>query len=140
MKKLKLFAVILFIAGTGIFSCTQPNESTVGYTVNVSGTVTRKNFTPLDSVVVITEDPFRRDTLRNADGSFTISFTTTEKAAVTTRMTFSRPRFVDTTFTVTYSSTQKTIDLKRIAMRAVNPGEDAGGGTQVSQKPVSIVF
>jgi hypothetical protein len=140
MKKWKLFAAILITAGTGIFSCTKPNESATSYTVSVTGSVVRKNNTPLDSVTVITDKPFRQDTIKTSNGSFAISFSVDDKEAVTAKMTFSRPRFYDTTFSITYSSTQKDFNQGKIAMRAINPEEDTQVSNLTSMKPLSLVF
>ncbi len=140
MRKVYAYAAVVIAAGMGIFSCTKPLDTAVSYSVSVTGTVLRKNLLPLDSVTVITLDPIRRDTVKNADGSFTISFSSAEPSAVTTTVTFSRPRFYDTTLTITYSSTITTVKLQAIVMRAINPAEDVIVTGLPSLRPVSIVY
>lgn len=140
MTKLTIYAAIIIAAGMGIFSCTKPVETATTYSVTVTGSVVRKNYSPLDSVIVITENPFRRDTLKSTDGTFTISFSTTGTEAVSTNMIFSRPRFYDTTIVLGYSPTVKEVKLNAVVMRAVNPDEDILVTGKTSLKPVSIVY
>jgi hypothetical protein len=140
MKKWKLYAAIVIVAGAGIFSCTKPVETVATYTVTVSGTMVRLNRSVLDSVVVFVDNPAIRDTVKNADGSFTITFSAQDKADITTKLTFTRPRFNPYDTTITYSATNNAIKLGAIVMRAVNPDEDNFVTGVPSFKPVSIVF
>ncbi|MGE5314164.1 MAG: Ig-like domain-containing protein [Acidobacteriota bacterium] len=141
MKNWKVYAAVLIGAAMIFYSCAkQTTESTETYTVKVSGKVERKNHTALDSVVVITENPYRRDTLRASDGSFAISFSAEGKSEATTKMTFVRPRFRDTVITVAYSPTVKEVSAGTITMSAYDPVEDNLVSGKTSYAAASLVF
>jgi hypothetical protein len=140
MKKWKLYVAIVIAAGAGIFSCTKPVETVATYTVSVSGNMERVNRSILDSVIIFTNIPARRDTVRAANGTFAITFEATDKNEVTTKMTFTRPRFISYDTTITYSATNNTLKLGTIVLHAIDPNEDNIITGVPSLKPVSIVF
>jgi hypothetical protein len=130
---------LITLVFAGLFSCASPSEpASSQFTVTIKGTVVRKNFTPLDSVQIILSSPFRRDSAK-ADGTFLISFTSTEKNAVTGTMTFKRRDFFDTTIAMTYSSSLKDIDKGVLAMKGLTSAQDSVV-PRPSQRPGSVVY
>jgi hypothetical protein len=131
---------LITLVFAGLFSCANPTEpASSQFTVTIKGTVVRKNFTPLDSVQIILSSPFRRDSAK-ADGSFLISFSSSEKNAVNATMTFSRLGFFDTTRAVSFSSTVKDLDLQAVQMKGLTASQDSGGQSRPSLRAGAIVY
>ncbi len=115
MKRRQIATNLIILLVAGLFSCSNPSGPETSYTVTVSGTVLRKSTFPLDSVQIVVDKPFQRDSV-GADGKFQISFKTPDNNAGSSKLTFSRLRFIDTTITVSYSSSAKTTDLGVVTM------------------------
>lgn len=140
MKHRQFITYIITLIFTALFSCANPaGPATSQFTVTIKGTVVRRNFTPLDSVQIVTSNPFRRDSSK-ANGSFTISFTSSEKSDVNATLTFSRIGWFDTLVAVTYSSTVKDINLQAVAMRGLTAAQDSGGQIRPSLRAGAIVY
>jgi hypothetical protein len=123
MKRRQIVTNLIILLVTGLFSCSNPSTPETSYTVTVSGTVLRKSTFPLDSVQIVVDKPFQRDSV-GADGKFQVSFKTPDNNAGSSKLTFSRLRFTDTTITVSYSSTAKTIDLGVVVMVSQDSSEN----------------
>lgn len=125
---MKIFKKGIAFAGMillfGIFSCENVNSPTDTYSVSVSGTVLRLSNAKLDSVVVTLGNPLRSDTTKS-DGVFNYTFSSNEANEVSTTLRLSRRDFFDTVFTVSYSSTKKSIALGNIVMRGVTSAIDS---------------
>lgn len=140
MKYRQYATYAITLVFSALFSCANPSEPTSSqFTVTIKGTVVRKNFTPLDSVQIILSSPFRRDSAK-ANGSFLISFPSSEKNAVNATMTFSRLGFFDTTRAVSFSSTAKDLDLQAVQMKGLTAGQDSGGQSRPSLRAGAIVY
>ncbi|MDD8018759.1 MAG: hypothetical protein PHP42_10340, partial [Bacteroidota bacterium] len=101
ISKKTLFSAALILI-MGIFSCQDSTSPVTNYTVTVSGVVNRLvSGSPLDSVVVTLNNPFRRDTTKK-DGTFNYSFVSSEKNDVNTTLRLSRFGFYDSVIAVTY--------------------------------------
>jgi hypothetical protein len=139
MKYRQYATYLITLVFAALFSCANPTEPTSSaFTVTIKGTVVRKNFTALDSVQIILSNPIRRDSAK-ADGSFLISFTSSEKNAVNATMTFSRTGFYDTTRAITFGSTSKDVDLQIVVMKGLTSAQDSVV-TRPSQRPGSVVY
>jgi len=139
MKYRQYATYLIALVFAGLFSCANPTEPTTSqFTVTIKGTVVRKNFTPLDSVQIILSNPFRRDSAK-ADGTFLISFASSEKIAVSGTITLSRVGFFDTSLAITYSSTSKDIDKGVLAMKGLTSAQDSVV-PRPSQRPGSVVY
>lgn len=142
MKSLKKifggFAIILLL---GIFSCEDPNAPDAEYTVTVTGKVVRFNDTGLDSVVIKLSAPFRRDTVKS-DGTFNYTFQSSEKNETTVKfdLTHINVSYFDTSYTASYSSTKKTIDLGELKMRGKTAAQDSIITGKPSARAGVIVF
>ncbi|MBI2429360.1 MAG: Ig-like domain-containing protein [Ignavibacteriales bacterium] len=138
-KRISVGAVVVLLLG--IFSCEDPNAAGSDFTVTVSGRVENKAQSGQDSVVITLSKPFRRDTTKS-DGSFSYSFVSTEKNAVDATLSFRHINlaFFDTSFSIQYSSTSKTVDLGVVEMKAVNPANDSVVTGRPSLRPGVIVF
>ncbi|MCX6136749.1 MAG: hypothetical protein NTV54_04545 [Ignavibacteriales bacterium] len=117
-----LFAAAMLLAL--VFSCQSPTETPTDFTVTITGAALRQNASALDSVMTILENPFRKDTAKS-DGTFSISFTSSAKSDVATKLTLTRPRFYDTTVAVTYGPSTKNVALSIVRMRATSSFEDS---------------
>lgn len=139
MKYRQYATYLITLVFAGLFSCANPTEPTTSqFTVTIKGTVVRKNFTPLDSVQIILSNPFRRDSAK-ADGTFLISFVSSEKNAVSGTMTLSRVGFFDSSLAITYSSSSKDIDKGVLAMKGLTSAQDSVV-PRPSQRPGSVVY
>ncbi len=138
---MKISTSILLILALGIFSCQDPNSPTSTYTVTVSGFVINKSNAPQDSVVVTLDNPFRRDTTKS-DGSFSYSFTSTEKSEITASFKFSHINlsFRDTILTRSYSTTKKSITFGEVTMTGVTPYQDSLPPTKASARAGIVAF
>ena len=129
------------ILALGIFSCQDPNAPTTDFTVTVTGTVVNKKGAVQDSVIVVLDNPFRRDTTK-ADGTFSYSFTSSEKNEVTASFKFSHRNqaFRDTVLSRTYSSTKKTIAFGEVMMTGVDSAADNQDPTRPSARAGVVTF
>ncbi|KAB2926076.1 MAG: hypothetical protein F9K22_01945 [Bacteroidetes bacterium] len=140
MKKMeRLLLSIILVIGLGILSCENPTGPEKNYTVTITGTVTRLNNNPLDSVVVVINNPFKSDTT-STDGVFAISFTSTESNTTSGRLTFSRLGFYSDTLTVQYSSTDKEKNVGQIVLRGLTSAQDSVVNNKPSSRPGVISF
>jgi hypothetical protein len=140
MKYRQYATYLITLVFAGLFSCANPSEpASSQFTVTIKGTVVRKNFTPLDSVQLILSSPFRRDSAK-ANGSFLISFSSSEKNAVNATMTFSRLGYFDTTRAIVFSSAANAIDLQAVSMKGLTAAQDSGGQSRPSLRAGAIVY
>ncbi len=139
MKQRQFFTNLIILLVTGLFSCTNPNAPETSYTVTVNGTVVRKSSFPLDSVQIVVDKPFQRDSVA-ANGKFQISFTTPDNNAGSSKLTFSRSRFSDTTVTVSYSSSAKSIDLGAVVMVSQDSSENTATPGKASSRADKVIF
>ncbi len=111
----------------GIFSCQDSNSSVATYSVSISGQVLNLSGTPQDSVQLILGNPFRNTDTSKSDGSFNVSFTSEEKNEVTTTLRLHHVNFTffDTTLSVTFGSTKKSISIGEVRMRGVSSEIDS---------------
>lgn len=130
----------LFLA-LGIFSCQDPNAPTTDFTVTVTGTAVNKKGATQDSVIVVLDNPFRRDTTKS-DGTFSYSFTSSEKSEVTASFKFTHRNlaFRETTLTRTYSSTKKTIAFGEVTLTGVDSSADNQDPTRPSARAGVVTF
>ena len=138
---MKISTSILLILVMGIFSCQDPNAPTTEYTVTVSGIAINKSNAAQDSVVVTLDNPFRRDTTKT-DGSFSYSFTSSEKNEITASFKFSHINlsFRDTILTRTYSSTKKSISFGEVTLTGVTSAQDSVPPTKASARAGIVAF
>ncbi len=140
MKTWKRFSLLCVIVLAGFFSCTTPTDTNKPNQITISGNVVRKSYSPLDSVTTVLDNPFRRDTIKSKDGSFSISFTSTDKNPVTTKLRFSRPRFLDTAFTITYGPNALETKLNAVVMVSLDSAENIAVSGKPSSRARSIVY
>ena len=138
-KRISIGAVV--VALLGIFSCEDPNAAGSSYTVSVNGAVRNLSGAPLDSVTVFLANPARTDTTKS-DGTFSYSFTTSEKNDVETTIRFRRINldFFDTTLTVTYGQTKKSVALGEVIMKGKTSAQDSITPNVPSARPGVIAF
>jgi hypothetical protein len=132
----------LLILALGIFSCEDPNTPGTEYTVTVTGRVVRLlNSSGIDSVVVRLGNPLKRDTT-SSDGSFTIKAVSKEDNTISTIVTLSHMNiaYYETTYAVSYSRTNNTIDLGELKMRGVVAGLDSQITGRPSFRPKVVTF
>ncbi|MEW6061580.1 MAG: hypothetical protein AB1600_06505, partial [Bacteroidota bacterium] len=137
LKKMSVGAAVVLLLG--IFSCEETTSPTADYTVTISGTVTRINNSPLDSVVVVLKNPFKTDTT-GTDGKFEISFTTNESNTITTQLTFNRLGFFSDTVDVEYGATKKTVSVGQVSLKGLTGAQDSVITGRPSARPGVIVF
>ncbi|MDE3057391.1 MAG: hypothetical protein KGJ59_05495 [Bacteroidota bacterium] len=139
MRRRQFFTDVAILLVTGLFSCTNPNAPETTYTVTVSGTVLRKSSFPLDSVQIVVDKPFVRDSVAS-DGKFKISFSSLDKNPGSSNLAFSRSRFYDTTISVSYSATASTVDLGTIVMVSQDSSENVATPGKPSAHANKIAF
>jgi hypothetical protein len=138
----KNYSLLLFFLIFGVFSCQDPNAPGASFTVTVSGQVLNKSGAPQDSVLLTLNNPFRSTDTTKADGSFNYTFTSEEKNEVTTTLRFHHINntFIDTTVSVTYSSTKKSIVIGEMRMKGVTTAADSIPPSQPSAPAGAIYF
>lgn len=137
IKKISVWAASVLLLG--IFSCEETTTPTADYTVTITGTVTRINNSPLDSVVVVLKNPFKTDTT-GTDGKFEISFTSNESNTITTQLTFNRLGFFSDTVDVEYGATKKSISVGQVSLKGLTGAQDSVVTGRPSARPGVIVF
>ncbi|MFZ4619048.1 MAG: hypothetical protein ACOYNS_00705 [Bacteroidota bacterium] len=132
-------AVLILVLG--IFSCQDPNAPTSDFTVTVTGTAVNKKGATQDSVIVVLDNPFRRDTTKS-DGTFSYTFTSSEKNEVTATFKFTHRNlaFRETTLTRTYSSSKKTIAFGEVTLNGVDSSADNQDPTRPSSRAGVVTF
>jgi hypothetical protein len=125
----------------GILSCEDTTNPAAEYTVVVNGQVMRLNNTGLDSVVVTLANPFLRDTVK-FDGTFSLSFLTSETNDITTTLSFRHINlsYYDTNAVVVYGPTKKTIGVGEVKMRGLSSAQDSVITGRPSARPGQIAF
>jgi len=137
IKKISVWAASVLLLG--IFSCEETTTPTADYTVTITGTVTRINNSPLDSVVVVLKNPFKTDTT-GTDGKFEISFTSNESNTITTQLTFNRLGFFSDTVDVEYGATKQSVSVGQVSLKGVTSAQDSVVTGRPSARPGVIVF
>jgi hypothetical protein len=138
----KIFYTAVLILIVGIFSCQNSNTPVASFVVTVSGQVFNANGAePQDSVQLILGNPFRNTDTTKANGTFNYSFTSEEKNEITTTLRFHHLNntFFDTTISVSYSSTKKSISVE-MRMKGVSSAIDSTVPSRPSARAGAIYF
>ncbi|MDP1677133.1 MAG: hypothetical protein Q8L88_09715 [Bacteroidota bacterium] len=137
----KIYFVVIVVLLAGLYSC-ENTSTTDSYTVTVSGQVLNANgVEPQDSVQLILTNPFRNTDTTKTDGSFNYSFTSEDKNEVTTNLRFHHLNntFFDTTVSVSYSSTKKSISIE-MRMKGISSAIDSITPSKPSARAGAIYF
>jgi hypothetical protein len=136
MKSRQLIINIALLLLGGLFSCTNLNGPSSGFTVTISGTIEHVgNNSPVDSVVVTLNNPLMTDTTKS-DGTFSFKFTSTQNSTVNATLLLSHPPlFYDSTIAVSYSSTNAAFAFGVIRMKGIDSTVDNTYTSATSARP-----